>query len=100
MDALADDLLYGADAIAAFLFGDPKLRRKVYHLRPKLPLFHMGNAICGRKSTLLQHVKNQEARAADKPLAPSLPAPPARKGRPRQRRRGSVRKADQRGALA
>ena len=32
MDALADDLLYGAAAIAEYLFGDRKKRRRVYHL--------------------------------------------------------------------
>jgi hypothetical protein len=29
--SLADDLLEGADAIAAYVYGDRKHRRKVYH---------------------------------------------------------------------
>ena len=44
MDALADDLLFGAEAIAEFLFGDRKKRRRVYHLNStgQLPLGKMG----------------------------------------------------------
>jgi hypothetical protein len=30
--ALSADLLRGADEIAQFMFGDPKERRRVYHL--------------------------------------------------------------------
>lgn len=61
---VADDILYGADAIAAFLFGDDaKHRRKVYHLAATngLPTFNLGAIVCARKSTLLEWIKAQEA---------------------------------------
>jgi hypothetical protein len=68
MDALSDDLLVGADAVAKFLFGaretPRKGRRKIYNLRGQLPLFNIGAAICGRKSTLIEYVRIQEAAAA------------------------------------
>ncbi len=61
-EALADDLLEGAGAIAEFMFGDAKLRKKVYYLRQssRLPLFHIGTRLCARKSTLLRWIKVQE----------------------------------------
>jgi hypothetical protein len=66
-DSLADDLLLGAEAIAEFLLGDrsKKKRRKVYHLRPHLPLFYLGGEIAGRKSTLRQFIAAQEQAATD-----------------------------------
>ena len=65
---LAADLLEGADEIARFLFKKRKGgRRRVYHLHEtrQLPLFRIGNNICGRKSRLLQHIKDQEDEALD-----------------------------------
>ncbi len=61
-EALADDLLEGAGAIAEFMFGDAKLRKKVYYLRQssRLPLFHIGTRLCARKSTLLRWIRAQE----------------------------------------
>lgn len=65
-ETLADDILYGAAAIAEFLFGDPKLRRRIFHLaslkgRRRLPVFKVGGArICARKSTLLVWIADQE----------------------------------------
>ena len=58
----AKDLLRGADAIAAFLFDDAGMRRKVYHLvaTSNLPVFKLGSMICARKSVLLQWVQRQE----------------------------------------
>ena len=61
MEQLGDDLLLGAEAISTFLFGTPKKRRKIYHLQKRLPLFHMGNELAGRKSTLAKFVSDQEA---------------------------------------
>lgn len=60
---LADDLLQGADAIASFLYGDPKKRNKVYHLARinGIPTFNLGALVCARKSTLLEWIKSQEA---------------------------------------
>jgi hypothetical protein len=61
---LGQDLLRGAEEIAAFLFGDRKHRRKVYYLagdaKARLPVFRMGAVICARKSTLLTWVEAQE----------------------------------------
>lgn len=63
--ALADDLLRGADAIALFVFGDARQRRKVYYYaseaKLKLPIFRMGNVICARKSKLIDWIEQQEA---------------------------------------
>ena len=64
--SMADDLLRGADAIATFLFGDPKHRRKVYHLvadtRRRMPHFKLGSIICARRSVLLRWIAEQENR--------------------------------------
>ena len=61
---LGDDLLHGADAIARFVFGDAKHRRKVYYLTGEaprgMPHFKMGSVICARKSTLLNWIAQQE----------------------------------------
>ena len=56
---LAEDILRGAGAIAAFL-GFP--RRTVYHAAAKghLPTFRIGDLVCARKSTLTAWVAEQE----------------------------------------
>jgi hypothetical protein len=61
---LAPDLLRGADEIAQFLYGDRKLRRRVYHLAAtsNLPVFRLGSMICARRSVLLNWVAGQEER--------------------------------------
>jgi hypothetical protein len=58
----AEDLLEGADEIARFMFGSSTKRRGVYHLasRSGLPLFRLGEVICGRRSTLRAWVAEQE----------------------------------------
>jgi hypothetical protein len=63
----AQDLLRGADQITEFLFGDRKLRRKVYHLAAttNLPVFKLGALICARKSVLLKWIADQESRRRD-----------------------------------
>jgi hypothetical protein len=63
----AQDLLRGADEIAEFLFGDRKLRRRVYHLSTStnVPLFKLGAMVCGRRSVLLSWIHEQEARRKD-----------------------------------
>jgi hypothetical protein len=58
---LRDDLLEGASEIAEFMFGDRTKRRKIYHLLDRLPVFHLGNTICARKSSLLAFIKEQES---------------------------------------
>jgi hypothetical protein len=58
------DLLRGADAIAAFLYGGSEQRRKIYHLAAtsNLPVFKLGSMICARKSVLLKWIEDQESR--------------------------------------
>jgi hypothetical protein len=60
--SLAGDILHGADGIAKFLYGDRKLRRKVYNLveTARLPHFRLGAVICARKSVLLSWITEQE----------------------------------------
>ena len=64
--ALGDDILQGAEAIAGFLFGDARLRRRVYHLtsdaRFRMPHFKLGSIICARRSVLLRWIAEQENR--------------------------------------
>jgi hypothetical protein len=64
-DALAPDLLRGAEEIAAFLFGDKSQRRKVYHLAEtsRLPVFRLGSVLCARRSILMAWIAEQEQRA-------------------------------------
>jgi hypothetical protein len=62
---LADDILRGADAIAAFIFGKTRSnRRKVYYLAEtsRLPVFRLGAVLCARKSVLLGWISGQESR--------------------------------------
>jgi len=62
--SLADDLLRGAEAIAVFVFGDAKHRRKVYYYasdaKVRMPVFRIGNVICARKSRLMDWIEFQE----------------------------------------
>jgi hypothetical protein len=66
---LGDDLLRGAEAIAEFLFGDRRERRKVYYLtsegRVQLPHFRLGTIICARKSTLVRWIEAAEASVSE-----------------------------------
>ena len=61
---LAGDLLEGAAEIAAFMFGSPKKRRKVYALlesgRSDIPIFRMGSKIVARKSAIIAWFEKQE----------------------------------------
>jgi hypothetical protein len=59
---VGSDILYGADAIACFLFNDAGHRRRVYNLvnANALPIFRIGATICARKSVLLQWIEKQE----------------------------------------
>jgi hypothetical protein len=61
---LADDILRGADEIAAFIFGERGGRRKVYYLAEcsRLPVFRLGSVLCARKSVLLKWISGQESR--------------------------------------
>jgi hypothetical protein len=59
---IADDMLEGAEAIAAFLGFK---RRQVFHIvkEGRLPVFHLGNKIFARKSTLVAHLAALEGAA-------------------------------------
>ena len=61
---LSADLLRGADAIAEYIFGDRKHRRKVYHLAEttKLPVFRLGALLCARRRVLEEWISEQERR--------------------------------------
>lgn len=69
--SIAGDILAGAEAIAEFLFGDRRHRRKVYNLveSGQLPVFRLGVNICARKSVLLDWIARQERGEA---AAPSM----------------------------
>jgi len=60
---LAQDLLEGADAIAEFMYGDLRKRRRVYYLaeRGLIPTFKLGETLCARRSTLVSWIQAQEA---------------------------------------
>jgi hypothetical protein len=62
--ALADDLLIGAEQIAQFVFGDRKMRRRIYHLlsSSRMPHARLGGRLCVRKSAILQWLIAQEQR--------------------------------------
>jgi hypothetical protein len=66
---LSGDLLFGAAAIAEFLFGTEGERRKVYSLidSGSIPVFRWGTTICARKSTILQSIAAREAAAVTEP---------------------------------
>lgn len=68
---LQDDLLEGADAISAFLYGTASKRRKVYYLAQtsRLPTFRLGAVLCARKSKILQWIEEQEQRS----ITPGVP---------------------------
>jgi hypothetical protein len=61
---LADDILHGADEIAAFIFGARGSRRKVYYLAEcaRLPVFRLGTMLCARRSVLMRWIAGQESR--------------------------------------
>jgi hypothetical protein len=66
---LSDDILQGAEAIAAFMFGDaPGAVRTVYRIATevpaslRLPTFKLGsNRLCARKSVILRWIEQQES---------------------------------------
>lgn len=61
-EARTNDLLDGAEAIAEFVYGDRRHRRRIYHLAEtgQLPHFKLGAMICARKTTLLAWIEAQE----------------------------------------
>jgi hypothetical protein len=61
---LADDILRGADEIAAFIFGERGSRRKVYYLAEcsRLPVFRLGSMLCARRSVIEGWIAGQESK--------------------------------------
>ncbi len=61
--SLAGDILYGADAIAEFMYGSAEHRRTVYNLiqNKRIPHFRIGAGVCARKSVLMAWIAEQEA---------------------------------------
>ncbi len=61
---LADDLLEGADEIAAFMGWN---RRRVFYAaeRKLIPIFRVGNRLSARKSSLRQRIDDLEQRAIE-----------------------------------
>lgn len=61
--SLAGDILYGADAIAEFMYGSRDCRRAVYNLvqNKRVPHFRIGATVCARKSVLLAWIAQQES---------------------------------------
>jgi hypothetical protein len=59
---LADDLLCGTKAIAAYLLGDPGKSRVAQHLHEtrQIPTFKLAGKICARRSTLIEHFTTLE----------------------------------------
>ena len=59
---LADDLLEGADEIAAFMGWN---RRRVFYVaeRELMPIFRIGNRLAARKSALRRRIEDMEQAA-------------------------------------
>jgi hypothetical protein len=57
----------GADAIAEYIFGDRRHRRKVYYLAEcsKIPIWRLGSTLCLRPSTYETWIKDQESRVTN-----------------------------------
>jgi hypothetical protein len=60
-----NDLLEGAEAISAFLYGTPQRAQKIYHMSrtSRLPTFKLGGILCARKSIILEWISEQEHRS-------------------------------------
>jgi hypothetical protein len=65
---LSDDILEGAQEIATFVWGNETPARKAYRaIGPRgLPVFHIGNRIHARKSTLIAWIQAQEPKLLPK----------------------------------
>ena len=57
-------ILFGARALARYIFADEKKFRKVYPLKDELGLFRMCGQICGRPATIDQRIAAREAASA------------------------------------
>ena len=70
---LSGQLLFGAQDISEFLFGNSAHRRRVYHLADKhgLPVFHVGSTICALEHNLTRWLAEKGDGAADTTIEPS-----------------------------
>lgn len=66
---LAQDMLRGAAAIAEFLYGDAKYRRRVYHLlgTANFPWFPEGSQKCARRSSIRRWIAEHEWKNTGRP---------------------------------
>jgi hypothetical protein len=62
------DVLFGARALAQYIYGDKKQWRKVYLLKDELGLFRLRGQVCGRPATIDSRIAAREA-AADQNAA-------------------------------
>jgi hypothetical protein len=58
------DILFGARALAGYIFGDEDKSKSVYALKEELGLFRMGGRICGRPETIDQRIAARECEEA------------------------------------
>lgn len=60
------DTLRGAEAIAEYIFGHRRHRRKVYYLAEssKIPIWRLGSTLCLRPKTYEAWIKGQELRSS------------------------------------
>ena len=61
----SEAMIRGAAAIAEYMFGDRRYRRRVYHLvqTSRIPIARIGSPLCLRPSTYQKWIESQEARA-------------------------------------
>ena len=64
-DSLAHDMLIGAEAIAVFMFGNKRSKKKVFNFveKKELPVFRLGRSLYARKSVLIAWISEQETAA-------------------------------------
>ncbi|OKO73749.1 hypothetical protein AC629_36410 [Bradyrhizobium sp. NAS80.1] len=55
------DLIFGARALARYIFDDEEKWKAVYRLKHELGLFKMRGLICGRPATIDQRIAAREA---------------------------------------
>lgn len=62
---ISEDMIRGAAAIAEYMFGDRRYRRRVYHLvqTSRIPIARIGSTLVLRPSTYQKWIETQEARA-------------------------------------
>jgi hypothetical protein len=65
LDEGDERIIRGADAIAEYIFGDRRHRRKIYYLAEcsKIPIWRLGSTLCLRPATYESWIKAQEIKA-------------------------------------